>query len=100
MPDDAAALEFEVRCVWESGGGWIGRTTAVEWHFEVPFCVISRTCVGMMAGGDGCHDLSDRRKDSVDPIDLLTKCVLFYVPTKILKSHVTSAVPIPWSLPA
>jgi hypothetical protein len=54
----------------------------------------------MMAGGDDHQDLSGHRKDLVDPIDLLTKRVLFYVPSKILKSRMTGAMPIPWSLPA
>jgi hypothetical protein len=81
-PDDAAALEFEIGHFWESGGGWIGQMTTVEWHFVVPFPVLSRICMGMMARGDGCQDISDHRKDSADPIDLLTKLMLFYVPSK------------------
>jgi hypothetical protein len=99
-PDDATALEFEIGRVWEAREGWIGQNAAVEWHFVVPFCVLSRTCVGMMAGGDDHQDHSGHRKDLVDPIDFLTKRVLFYVPSKILNSRATGAMPIPWSLPA
>ena len=60
-PDDAAALEFEVRCVWETSKGWVGRPAAIiESHLVVPFRFLSRTCMGMMAGGDGHQELLDR----------------------------------------
>jgi hypothetical protein len=99
-PDDATALEFEIGRVWEASEGCIGRTTAVELCFVVPFHFLSRTCMGMMARGDDHQDLSDHRKDSADPIDFLTKRVSFYVPSIILKSRETGAMPIPRSLPA
>jgi hypothetical protein len=91
-------LEFKVGNVWEALEGWVGWTTAVKSCFVVLFRVLSRTRVDTMTQSDGCHNLYGYRKNSMDPIDLLAKRMLFYVPSKILKSRATGAVPIPRSL--